>query len=182
MTTDDRTLDARYLDWLYKYIGDSQTRNPERSHFLLAVELFQKEFVWFVPNDDNRVEDGRILREEFFDEMAAGRDRDWLEQECSMLEMLVALSRRCAFETNEEPIDWFWVLMDNLGLREYNDEEYNQNDDFKLDVDIILDRVIQRTYDADGRGGLFPLRNPTRDQREVEIWYQMAAYILEADS
>jgi hypothetical protein len=182
MTSDDRALDARYLDWLFKQITEEidQNRNSPRSYWLLAVELFQKEFDWFVPNDDNRVEDGRILREEFFDETAAGSDREWLEQGCSMLEMLVALSRRCAFETGEEPLNWFWVLMANIGLDAFDDNRFDH--DFKLDIDVILDRIIHRTYGADGRGGLFPLSNPTRDQREVEIWYQMASYILEHDS
>ena len=43
MTTDDRTLDARYLDWLYKNIGPVQNRNPARSYWMLAVALFQRE-------------------------------------------------------------------------------------------------------------------------------------------
>ena len=74
MTSDDRTLDARYLDWLYKNIGPLQNRNPARSYWQLAVALYQKEFTWFVSNDDNRMEDGKELREEFLADMAIGRD------------------------------------------------------------------------------------------------------------
>ena len=179
MTSDDRTLDARYLDWLYKNIGPLQNRNPARSYWMLAVALYQKEFTWFVSNDDNRVEDGRELRETFLEEEDLEGDRLWLEDGCSMLEMLVALSRRLEFETETTAFEWFWVLVDNLELRPYVDEEFT--DDFNVDVDLILDRVINRTYEPDGRGGLFPLREPHADQRSVEIWYQMASYLMEND-
>lgn len=177
MTSDDRTLDARYLDWLYKNIGPVQNRNPARSYWMLAVTLYQKEFTWFVSNDDNRVEDGKELREMFLDEMAIERDQNWMDEGCSMLEMLVALSRRCAFAADEDSFEWFWILVDNLGLRPFVDEEFS--DDYNVDVDIILDRVINRTYLPDGRGGLFPLRFPEADQREIEIWYQLASYLNE---
>lgn len=180
MTSDVRSLDERYLDWLYKAIGPSRNRNPARTYWLLAVELHRKAFEWFVPNDDNRVQDGLELRLEFVEETAAEHDEVWLEEQCSMLEMLIALSRRCAFETSEDPYNWFHVLLDNLGLRAFVDESFD--DDFQLNVDVILTAVIDRTYSPDGRGGLFPLKEATQDQREVEIWYQMSSYILENDA
>lgn len=179
MTTDDRTLDARYLDWLYRNIGPLQNRNPATSYWLLAVALYRKEFLWSVPNDDNRVEDGRVLREDFLEETGAERDEQWMELGCSMLEMLVALSRRIAFETDEPATEWFWIMVDNLGLRPFVDEAFD--DDYNVDVDIVLDRVIDRTYAPNGRGGLFPLQDAQEDQREVEIWYQVAAYLMEQD-
>jgi hypothetical protein len=147
---------------------------------MLAVALFRKEFTWFVANDDNRVEDGKELREDFLAETGTERDRGWMEQGCSMLEMLIALSRRCAFETDEDPFQWFWVLVDNLELRPFVDDTFT--DDFNVDVDVILDRVINRTYEPDGRGGLFPLRHAKTDQRKAEIWYQMASYLMENDA
>jgi hypothetical protein len=49
-------------------------------------------------------------------------------------------------------------------------------------ANAILDRVIRREYEPDGTGGFFPLQNPLEDQTQVEIWYQMAAYINELDS
>jgi len=94
-----------------------------------------------------------------------------------MLEMLVALSRRLGFQTGEDSFEWFWVLADNLELRPYVDETFSE--DFNVDVDLILDQVIDRTYGPDGRGGLFPLKYPAADQTTIEIWYQMAAYLME---
>jgi hypothetical protein len=177
MTTDDRTLDARYFEWLYSKVGIKKNRNPATSYWALALALFQKEFLWFVPNDDNRVEDGRLLREEFVDETAAESNISWMNEGCSMLEMLIALSRRLGFETDEDPFQWFWVLIDNLELRPFVDSEFVN--DYRVDVEVILDRVINRTYQPSGVGGLFPLKHPQHDQRGIEIWYQMAAYLAE---
>lgn len=178
MTSEDLTLDERYLEWLYKSVAVLKNRNPARSYWNLCVALFSTEFEWFIPNDDNRIMDGKDLREEFLDISGYKGDKDWLEQGCSMLEMLVALSRRIAFEANHgDAFEWFWIMIDNVGLRPFVDADFN--DDFNTDVGVILERVIQRTYDPDGSGGLFPLSATREDQRQVEIWYQLAAYLLE---
>jgi hypothetical protein len=132
--------------------------------------------VWFVPNDDNRAEDGKDLRYEFIREKKLDvEDRDWLEQGCCMLELFLGLSRRLAFETSAEPVEWFWELMENLDLSKYNDQAYIP----EKEVDDILDRVIWRTYRRNGHGGLFPLQRTKNNQREVELWYQLSEYVLE---
>ena len=178
--TSNGTLDERYLEWLYNQIGSYRNRNPLRSYWQLAVSLYKKPFTWSVPNDDNRIADGLDLREEFIRKTKAERDRDWLALECSMLEMMVALSRRAAFESSGDAYEWFWVMADNIGLRRFNDAAYNNR--FEARIEEIVDRVIERRYKSNGEGGLFPLIEPQEDQREVEIWYQMAAYLLENDN
>ena len=91
----DGTLDDQYLTWLYSQTGSVRLRNKARTHWSLLRQLYSKEFVWLVPNDDNRVEDGRDLRYEFLHETGHTRaSREWLAMGCSFLEMLVALSRR----------------------------------------------------------------------------------------
>jgi hypothetical protein len=92
-----------------------------------------------------------------------------------MLELLIGLSRRLSFVADGEPFDWFWQLMENLGLEKYNDNTVIP----EKEVDGILDEVIWRTYKRNGSGGLFPLRKATEDQRDVELWYQLSAYLLE---
>lgn len=172
-------LDELYLRWLYAAIGSVKLRNPSRTYWALARQLYTKEFVWIIPNDDNRVEDGRDLRYEFMDDCGIQTvDGEWMDLGCSMLEMLVSLSRHLAFEDGRiEPRGWFWRLMENLDLEEYTDRNYNGHQDA---INEVLDRIIWRTYSYDGReGGLFPLENPHQDQREVEIWYQLNAYLLE---
>jgi hypothetical protein len=43
----------------------------------------------------------------------------------------------------------------------------------------ILDAVIWRTYLPNGQGGFFPLIDFEEDQTQVELWYQMSAFIRE---
>jgi hypothetical protein len=173
----DGTLDARYLDWLYEQVSPSKSRIPELSFWNLCEQLFRKRFEWFQPNDDNRIADGKELREEFVIETRAERNRDWMEIDCSVLEMLVALSRRCEFESSEDAYFWFWRMIQSLNLREYTDDVYDKGVEYV--VNDVIDIMIHRQYRRDGVGGLFPLVHPDQDQRKVEIWYQMSAYILE---
>jgi hypothetical protein len=166
-------LDELYLQWLYRHNTRSfRDEKDNRARYgELFKRLYEKEFVWIVPNDDNRVEDGKLLREEFMADVPSREiDPDWMELGCSFLEMLVGLSRRLAFEGEGEPRRWFWELIDNLELLDCVDPEA---------IDEKLDTVIWRTYERDGRGGLFPLKRARKDQRKVEIWYQLNAYLLE---
>jgi hypothetical protein len=169
-------LDELYFQWLYSQVGSVNVKNQTKTYWELLKQLHKKEFVWVVPNDDNRVEDGRDLRMEFLtDQNIAVEDPYWIGIGCSMLELFVGLSRRLAFEGDGEPSGWFWHMMDNLGLRIYSDARIISTDR----IDEILERVIWRTYEPDGVGGIFPLKHPKQDQREVELWYQLSAYLLE---
>lgn len=174
----DNPLDRLYLKWLYSKISSVRLRDPSRTYWNLFRQLYTKEFVWIIPNDDNRAEDGKDLRYEFLEEQGVEEvDPDWIRLGCSMLELLIALSRRLSFEDDGEPREWFWQMLTNLGLNEFNDANYNEQ--AQQEIDQALDTVIWRTYSPDGFGGLFPLKTPERDQREVEIWYQLGAYLLE---
>lgn len=174
----DAPLDELYLKWLYSKISSVRLRDPSRTYWNLFRQLYTKEFVWIIPNDDNRAEDGKDLRYEFLEEQGVDEvDPDWIRLGCSMLELLIALSRRLSFEDDGEPRGWFWQMLANLGLNEFNDANYNEQ--AQSEIDQALDTVIWRTYSPDGFGGLFPLKTPEKDQREVEIWYQLGAYLLE---
>lgn len=175
-------LDEAYLTWLYSQFADTRLKSPTKTYWTLATQLFKKEFVWIVPNDDNRVEDGKDLRHEFLESCEhADVDDGWLHLGCSMLEMLVALSRRLEFATDIPPAEWFWHMLKNVGLDSFTDSSFQNGEDAGI-VDEICDRIIWRTYHPNGRGGLFPLLYPKDDQRGVEIWYQFNAYIDEHDN
>ena len=80
---------------------------------------------------------------------------------------------------NEERVHkWFWEMIDNLKLEQCSDEDpyikEKTSNNNKL-ISIFLDR----RYNRFGNGGIFPLKHYTSDQREVEIWYQMMAYLDE---
>lgn len=169
-------LDQQYFDWLYGQVCPVRLKNPSHTYRNLFHILYTTEFHWIVPNDDNRIQDGKDLRREFIEaEELKQNDHYWMNLGCSFLELLIGLSRRLEFQTDRYSTEWFWELLDNLGLRQYNDRAHLPLDEIK----DILNRVIWRTYDYDGRGGLFPLDHAYEDQREVEIWYQLNSYILE---
>lgn len=170
------SLDDLYLPWLYSQIGERsiEVRDPSRTHWRLLRHLDTIQFTWLIDKDENRAEDGRALRYEWAETVKFRVDDVWLEHGCSFLEMLVALSRHLAFEGDGSPHVWFWHLLDNLDLTQYTDE-YSFD---PREVDEPVHTVIWRTYDRNGRGGLFPLRRAKRDQRQIEIWAQMNAYLL----
>lgn len=171
-------LDELYLRWLYGQVGNVKLRDHRRTHWSLMRLLYKKEFVWLIPNDDNRLEDGRDLRMEFVHELEIDDvDPLWMTLGCSMLEMLIGLSRRLNFEEESQTVaEWFWELIVNLGMQDI-DSDFDRNGTHSA----TLDRVIWRTYRPTGHGGLFPLRHPKEDQRDVELWYQLCAYLLETE-
>jgi hypothetical protein len=170
-------LDELYLQWLNDQVSSRRTKNPKFTHWRFLRQLYTKEFVWLVPNDDNRVEDGRDLRSEFMDQTDVDYVHEWMLLGCSVLEMMVGLSRRLAFEAEGRPRDWFWIMVTNLDLGNVSDA----SEDHTREIDLKLDKLIWRTYEPNGQGGLFPLTHPEKDQRDVEIWYQLNAYLLELE-
>lgn len=169
-------LDELYFLWLYRQVADPDAKDPSLSFSALLRQLFQKEFVWIVPNDDNRAEDGKELRLEFIrDRKLETVDRMWSELGCSFLELTMGLSRRLSYEAGGESHYWFWKLMENLGIDRYSD---NRRLPIKK-IEDTLDRVIYRTYKRNGLGGFFPLKTTPHDQRKVELWYQLSEYLLE---
>lgn len=182
--TSTEPLEEFYFKWLYeKYIGFNE-EEPE-THWHLCSHLQHTRYRWSVPNDDNRAEDGKFLRETFWhDTMANGEHIpvDFFKQDCSVLEFLIALSERAEFESMKPQMWWFWEFIGNLRLLTYNDNYLNlirRNSAAIKGIDRRIGILLDRTYDFDGTGGLFPLEAPPVDQRTAEVWYQMSTYILE---
>lgn len=170
-----KTLDEMYLTWLYRQAGSGFIK-PNHTYWSLFRLLYNKEYVWLIPNDDNRAEDGRDLRNEFADVEAVDDPSGlWMGLGCSMLELLVGLSRRLSFETDIDSRDWFYEFLVNLGLDSFHDGVVLDEER----INETLDKVIWRIYEANGCGGLFPLEKPKEDQRDIELWYQMSSYLLE---
>lgn len=165
-------LDTHYLEWLY-----SQIDIPMRKNYSSLIQaLYQTEFIWTIDFDYNRAEDGKGLRRDFsLDELRSDVPRPWMEQECSMLEMLVSLAQRTALLLDGKTTSFFWRMVENCGLSELDDENFDE----EVFYDIV-DTINDREYDYDGSGGgLFPLNAPSADQRNVELLYQMYAYVQE---
>lgn len=168
-------IENLYFNWLYAKVCDVRAHSPSLNFTQLLSMLHNIEFVWLVLGDDNRAEDGTDLRTEFAH--AHGNASDLFYEGCSFLEMLIAFSRRAAFESEPSEYEWFWTMLRNLYLSEMNDGSV-------INVDVVKDVVnkcIWRTYDRAGNGGLFPLTRSRNDQRKVDLWYQLSEYIYQND-
>lgn len=167
-----RPLDEPYFDWLCAKVTIGE--GPTPAYYELLHILYDTEFVWIIVGDDNRAGDGRDLRVEFLRESRLGNDSVWFDVGCSILEMLIALSRRAEFQTEISSVEWFWKFLTNLNLTEFDDDSISYEA-----VSEILYNFVWRTYDYDGSGGLFPMSNPPEDQTGVEIWYQFSEYLVD---
>lgn len=174
------TLDDLYLEWLYKrFIGSVSNKNPRTTYWELAKQLYTMPFTYPMRDDKNRAEDGKSLQDQFFDECdIEDVEISWQWREASVLEVMIGLACRAAFEVDEEPGNWFWKFIRNLGLQSYSDSVYSQI--VKEEVDAVVRRWLDREYDKNGVGGIFPLKHARHDQTQVNLWYQLQAYLLES--
>ena len=171
-----------YFDWLCERIGiqdkhvkDSQAINILYETKFRVCEKYHKQ----VALDESRIEDVLSMREKFtndsdFEPMFDARFllRVGLS-DVSIFEIMVALADRMVYNCSDsiDRSEAFLIMFKNL----FSGIDEN-------DVEKLLERVkkfLNREYDKDGTFGLFPLKNPKKDQRKVEIWYQMMAYIIE---
>lgn len=170
-------IENLYYNWLCARVVDVRETSPSLTYWMLCKQLHKTEFVWLLSGDDNRAEDGKELRREFLMQAFLPDDTEWrFSIPCSVLEMLIAFSRRAEFMTDRALGKWFWRFIDNLNLKDFSDANF-----IKEAVDEVLEVFIWRLYDYDGAGGLFPLKNPSKDQRETELWYQFCEYLVEQD-
>lgn len=175
-------LDELYLRWLYEQVATSEFDDRDLTYWKILKILYQKEFVWIIANDENRIHDGIALRSEFLHAAHILEvDREWYELGCSMLELMVGLAQRMEWNSDKgEAHYWFWILMENIGFLGYSDHRRFTKHRIQL-IDDILDGIIYRNYEASGLGGFFPIKNSRHDQRQRELWYQMSDYIVEQE-
>lgn len=174
----DEPIEEVYFNWLYSKVASVAVPTPSLTFLTLFRDLHNTEFVWLIHGDDNRAEDGLELRHEFHRNIRIdGDDLPWMHIPCSVLEMLIAFSRRAEFQTDMPARDWFWIFLKNLELERCSDAKRGVTQR----VSAVLDCFIWRTYKPDGRGGMFPLSSYQEDQRKVEIWYQFCAYLVDQE-
>lgn len=165
----EEPIDNQYFDWLCAKVK----MNRGSTYLELLRILYRFEFLIVHPLDENRVLDALELRDEFKHITNIDLTKELFQEEVSVLEVLIAFSERASFQIDMTPKEWFWQFITNLNLEEF--QHPNLKDQERI-LDI-LHRFVTRNYLSNGDGGLFPLRRPKHDQREVEIWYQFCEYV-----
>lgn len=180
----DETVRAAYEDFLTAYSG-LHSRYGKR-YYMLSTVLAKTPFISVIGNDDNRAEDGMRLRLFFAKQYKTEEEErvlDILSGTCSLLEMMIGLAQRLdgmAYGVGDrvETSRWFFVILENLGWEVFDDDamlELSNREELGRRIDILMNRQ----YKPDGRGGFFPLKGTKKDQRNVEIWYQANAWMIE---
>lgn len=163
-----------YLEWLRGIVGRSgDALNRQEAEFLM-----DKPFTPILDMDENRKVDGLVLRDIY--EAETGKDSGMEGKPCTMLEMIIALARHMFSimdgwipDENNTIGRWFHEMLDNLEKprRRSTWDAYRWDD--------AMETILNRTFDRNGRGGLFPRACCHEDQRKVELWDQMNGYLLD---
>lgn len=139
--------------------------------------LHDTPFVYIIPMDKNRESDGLSLRWRFLCENSINR-RAYFSQfssnECSVLEMMIALALRMEEITGDCAENWFCIMLESLGLFNMTNECFDKNN-----AVIILENFLERKFRRNGKGSLFTVTKSRADMRATEIWYQMCLYLDE---
>lgn len=185
-TTKTNNLSELYLVWLINLINADNYKG--KSYIKLCSLLNKVPFEPVIKLDENRLSDVQsLLRETYIQSQS-----DWYRLTnddimelpiwpVSFLELIISLAMRIDLDFMREinGIDntriYFWVLVRNLGILEFDDEHWGE--DAIISVVNRLNIVQERKYDFNGNGGLFPLENAEMDQRNVQIWNQLCQFV-----
>lgn len=166
-----------YFEWLSSKVAVGNHANG-LSYRKLLMKLHDSGFRYSIARDRNRALDGKELRYRYSQERGYDYIPDCLETECSILEMMVALSIRCEetimddAQVGDRTAQWFWQMIVSLGLGSCSDDRYRR--DY---VESVIHTFLDRDYERNGKGGLFTIRGPCDDLRDVEIWIQLLWYL-----
>lgn len=166
-----------YFEWLCSIVCDERF-SDETSHRKLLMCLHNTPFTYSMKMDENQYYNGVNLRNKYARVVCDRSVVDYLDEPCSVFEMMIALSIQCERDImdntqyGDRTSQWFWGMVRSLGLNGMYDVTF----DCKTANDI-LERFLERKYEPDGRGGLFTIRNCASDLTKVEIWTQMCWYL-----
>lgn len=173
----ERGFDGKgYYSWLCNII---EAGSPHYIQYVSLLQILDNiSYVYRHPMDYNRLMDAYNLRREFANHpIFPGSAAD--VKPVSVFEVLVALSKKMDEDILSEPgqnrpAKWFWTMLNNLGLMIYPDYSLNADE-----IRVKVDNWLEGRFMPNGSGSPFPLINPYRDQRCVDMWSQMNDWVNE---
>ncbi len=164
-------MDCEYLRWVFGIIDGEGYES-------MLLQLHMVDFYSDIWLDENIINDVYCFRERM------GRDYDGPRGKPSVFEVLVVLAVLCEErimhddEKGNRTADWFWDIMDNLGLSRYDNTHYNSRTSEK--ISDIIDIFLEKDYDANGHGGgAFSCEHPMKDMRLTALWEQLNYWLNE---
>ena len=175
----DFDIKIEYFNHLVDTVVDK--KHPRLDYIPLLDLLHKIPFELHMQEDEDRVKDGQYLRDKWCSEEGIYEHLyEFEDEKVSVLEVLVALAERLSFQignncTGDHGIpECFWEILGNLGIEKYSAGNY-----IPLNIKEKVRVWMYRRYRKDGLGGAFPLQNSRYNQKNLTIWDQMNAYILE---
>lgn len=162
----------------------------------LALLFFATDFRWKVPDDENRAKEALELRDFYAREVGEGQEKAVLDRikksiigpaSCFevFLSLAMALNDMLNMENESKTSYFFHKMMENSGFSTFDDEDLDMS---PKSVELFwrgsLDKILDRTYSANGEGSLFGvcqsaesvLDDGVFDQRERPLWAQLNDY------
>lgn len=169
-----RKLEDEYFEWLLDKVKN-------KSHGKLLRLLFNTEFYFLIPMDENRALDGIDLRYDFIYEKGMNEcDFPYLDAPCNVFEMIFALAFRISLIMDAPYKDddthvWFWRMISNLGLNKQTDRVFDPGF-----VNEVILHFLNRHFGMHGEGSIFSTKS-VANFCEMQFWDQAMLYLNEFD-
>lgn len=157
-------VDELYFSWLR---DQSVVLSDQHCYNRVLEVLYRNPYEPLHPMDTNREADGLELRDEWVELYSEHVDIQdyWYAEPCSILEMLVAFSRRCNFQTSSlSAEEWVVKFLNNLNI---HISDFN----FEGEKSKVYETIIAFN---EGEVSIFP---DIQENHNEQLWYQMMEYI-----
>ena len=172
-----------YFRWLNKKSGLEEWN--------LGQILYETDFRWNVDDDKNRAEDGLKWRDRYAEDVGGKLGkvqqnyiRRSIHGKASCYEVILSLADEINAMVNEEEEsrtpEFFKILIGNLGLVGYDDEDFDyRGDAVKAKVEQILAKWMDCEADFCDSFTLFPVTVLKKCDKKVSQWMQMNRWLEE---
>lgn len=161
------------------------------------IVLHNIEYRSTLEEDENRIRDALVMREDYINSAPYDMDIDELTDDdilylrgmsVSVFEIMMCLARRIEeiFEDNnkgDRTKEWFYMFLKNLDIDDIMSQKYGF--DRERFIKLAVDKWLDREYEANGENGnIFVISNElckkrTLDLRHIQTWDQMQLWASE---